>query len=84
MGVDKKQFQCEILWCVMVKNMVHLSLQPIHYKQTVEARSLWLGWHVQGVGCARGRLHNPRIGEFSGGCYMGMGHTFGACERFGS
>ena len=71
MGVDKKRFECAILWCVMVENMVRLSLQPIHYKQTVEAQSLWLGWHVQGVGCARGRLHNPRIWEFFRGVLHG-------------
>ena len=51
-------------------------LQPIHYKQTVKARSLWLGWHVQGVGCARVRLHNPRIWEFWGKVLHGYGTRF--------
>ena len=64
MGVDKNRFQCEILWCLMAKNMALPSLQPIHYKQTMKARSLWLGWHVQGDGCARGRLQDPHILEF--------------------
>ena len=73
-----------MLWCLMAKNMVLLSLQPIHYKDTVTARSLWLEWHVQGDGCARGRLQNPLIGDFLGRCYVGMGHTYEACERFGS
>ena len=73
MGVDKNGFACEILWCVMVKNVVLLSLQPIHYKQTVKARSLWLVWHVQRDGCARGLLHSPRIREFRGKVLHGYG-----------
>ena len=50
----------------MAKNMDLLSLQPIHYKHTVKARSLLLGWHVQGDGCASGRLQNPHFWEVRG------------------
>ena len=82
MVFDKNLFQCEILCCLMAKNMGPLFLQRIHYKKTVTARSLWLEWHVQGDGCAEGRLHNPHIWELWAGYHLGMGHTFEACESF--
>ena len=51
----------------MAKNTLLFSVLPVYYKDTMKAGSFSLGWHVQGEACARKRLHNHHIWEFSGG-----------------